>query len=119
MRHECATRHGENGPYHYVSLGRDGGYPIGYCTTACDHQTAEEAHEHYRQYVLDHLREMAIGADTQHRCAVPDCDNWTQKGLQEPDGYGHALLCDEHRNRATFEQHFYPADGPVREAWVS
>ena len=119
MRHLCAIRYGKDGPYHYVSLSRRGGHPIGYCTTACTHETPEEAHEHYRQWVLDNLRFVQFGQDVQYRCAVEGCDDWTKAGLQEPDGYHAEHLCEEHRNRDSYERSFYPPGGGVREAWVS
>lgn len=119
MRHEGPFQFGNDGPWHYASVkAGKGGHPIGYCTEACSHALPEQAHEHYRQYVLDHLTEQSIGEDTQHRCAVDGCEAWTQAGLQEPDGYHFELLCDEHRNRDTYEAEFYPADGPIRESWV-
>lgn len=119
MRHEGAFQFGQNGPWHYASVSKRGGHPIGYCTADCEHATPEEAHEHYRQYVLDHLREETYGGDVQYRCEVNGCDAWTQQGMSEPDGYAGHPLCDEHRNRETYEAEFYPAGGPVREAWVS
>ena len=118
MRHLKPAQYGEGGPWHYASVSRRGGHPIGYCTVDCDHATPEEAHEHYRQYVLDHLRDVSIAEDTQHHCEASDCKAWTQQGLQEPDGFAMHLLCDEHRTRDTYEAEFYPA-GQVREAWVS
>lgn len=119
MRHHTALQHGEGGPWHYVSVHpRRGGGPIGYCTEACTHETAAEAFAHYRDYVLDNLRPMRIAEGTQHHCEVPDCKTWTQEGLREPDGYGFHLLCDEHRNRETYVEHFYP-EGQQRESWQS
>jgi hypothetical protein len=99
-------------------MGRDGGHPIGYCTTGCTHQTPEEAHEHYRQWVLDHLHEVEFGTDVQYRCAVEGCDIWTQKGLGS-GGYRAEYLCGEHRNRDTYERCFYPPDSGIRESWES
>lgn len=120
MRHEKPAQYGENGPWHYVSMkAGQGGYPIGYCTQGCTHATAEEAHEHYRQYVLDHLRDETYGGDVQYRCEVEGCDAWTQKGMAEPDGFTSHHLCDSHRNREAYEAAFYPPDRPIREAWVS
>lgn len=118
MRHEGPFRYDKNGPWHYASVSRRGSHPIGYCTYDCTHATAEEAHEHYRQWVLDHLVEEAY-RNTKYVCAVKDCEEWTQFGLGNPDGYGGEALCDKHRNREAFEANFYPPDSPVRESWGS
>mgnify|MGYP000164967663 CR=1 FL=1 len=119
MRHEAPLRYGDDGPWHYVSSSSRGAYPIGYCTTACDHASSDEAHEHYRQYVLDNLREVETDRDTMYRCEIDGCDVFTQKGLAEPDGYASRHLCDDHRARWAYETAFYPAGGSIRESWSS
>lgn len=119
MRNERPAQWGDGGPWHYVSLNDKGGYPIGYCTHDCDHATREEAHEHYRQWVLDGLREVTGDPSTLRLCQVEGCPAYTDKALGEPDGWRLAHLCDEHRNRGEYERSFYPPGSAVRESWVS
>jgi len=62
------------------------------------HATSEEACECYKQYLLDNRVTLEFGTtkDTQHRCAVEGCENWTQKtAMVDHQTYD---LCDEHRN---------------------
>lgn len=129
MRHHKAAQRGENGPWHYVSLGRDGGYPIGYCTDACTHETADEATEHYRQWMLDNFRfDGRSGDDTQYRCEIPigefetyakaeKCGRWTQRLALGPDGWATHHVCDDHADRESVEL-LYPV-GSIGESWES
>jgi len=62
------------------------------------HATSEEACECYKQYLLDNhvTLEFGMAPDTQHRCQVEECENWTQKAVMvEHQTYD---LCDEPRN---------------------
>lgn len=118
MRHEHPAQYGEGGPWHYASTGRDGGYPIGYCTRECTHATPEEAHEHYRQWCLDNLVEYQY-ADTMYRCAVTGCEEWTQWSYGPAGDHASHSMCDAHRDRDTYEFEFYPENGGIIEAWVS
>jgi hypothetical protein len=127
MRHELAAQFGKDGPWHYASVKEGkGGHPIGYCTDACTHETADEAREHYRHYVLDRLREFKGDSNTLHRCeallelgnAHSRCEIFTADGLSEPDGYRMRYLCATHRDREAYEENFLPP-GSIGEAWVS
>lgn len=118
MRHLKAAQYGENGPWHYVSLGRDGGYPIGYCTTGCAHETPDDAAEHYRQWLLDGFRfDGRSGKDTMHRCELPDCDTFTQRLALGPDGWLMHNVCDKHANRESME--ILHPEGSIGESWES
>lgn len=138
MRHHKAAQHGEGGPWHYVSLGRDGGHPIGYCTDACTHATAEEAAEHYRQWLLDGFRfDGSSGDSVQYRCEVPVptgsvnisgmltapptdtkvCGTWTQRLAMGPDGWIIHHVCHGHSNRESMEL-LHP-EGSIGESWES
>lgn len=67
------------------------------------HATREEAERCHYDYVLDNeLREFEISPNAQHKCEMPGCANWTQKGMHVGNWELH-LLCDEHRNRAGVE----------------
>ena len=124
MRVERAAQYGPDGPWHYASIKNGvGGYPIGYCTTECKHTTEDEACEHYRQWLLDNLKGFMGRPDTLHRCEARmfgdiRCPKFTDGGLGEPGGFDMHHLCDDHRNRETFERCFRPV-GSVGEAWVS
>lgn len=67
------------------------------------HETAEEACECYKRYLLDNRVNFEFGTteDTQHRCEVEGCENWTQKvAMVDHRTYN---LCDEHRNMEALE----------------
>lgn len=67
------------------------------------HATREEAERCHYDYQIDHAREFKIGPDTQRKCAYPDCEAWTQNGLQIGN-YELYLLCDGHRDRDGLER---------------
>lgn len=107
---------GENtGKWHYTTHNRRlGTAPIGYCANDCPgHGTAEEARDHYRQYMLDkRLRFYPEPEDpiAKYRCeAVGGCGNYTAAHA-ELGAWHHWFLCDEHRTRAEVEK-LYPEAG--------
>lgn len=67
------------------------------------HETAEEARECFRRYLLDGQREETYADWT--GCRYKDCDTPTKKGLttRTPLGHGHPL-CDEHRTPEILEE---------------
>lgn len=78
------------------------------------HATREEAERCHYEYVLDNeLREFQVGEDTQHKCEMPNCPNWTQAGMFVGNWETH-MLCDEHRNRAGIES-VHPFEPNVSE----
>lgn len=78
------------------------------------HETAEEAQECYKRYVLDNdLRLDSKMSGQQRRCEADGCEEWTQ-GLATIRGGQMFVLCDEHRNRETVEGMF-----SVGEIWSS
>lgn len=115
MRHETAIQHGPDGPWHYVSASSKGGHPIGYCTEECQHKTAVEAFEHYRQYLLD-TAHYDGRQEAMRRCEV--CKTWTQ-GVVTYDHVWHSHhLCSVHSNRETLERIALP-EGKHIESWRS
>jgi hypothetical protein len=124
MRHLCARQVDPKsdspfaGKYHYVSMGRSGGYPIGHCSpyltcpeclgsmapdceecggkgfikleAPCSgHDTPEQAEEHYRQWLLDKLRfDGRCTPNQQFRCEFPGCETWTQR-IIDVEGEGY------------------------------
>lgn len=101
------------GRWRYTRMNDGHVWPIGYCAKNCPgHKTAEEAREHYRQYLLDNLQ-FTEGPDSLpealYRCAAPDCEEYTTGRATVRGRYLLSwFLCDEHRNRETVEQHFMP-----------
>lgn len=95
--------------WHYVQQNRrTGTHPVGYCRDHGPHETAEEARECFRRYLLDGAREESYADWT--GCEAPvggeeRCDRPTKKGLttRPPLGTGYAL-CDEHRTTEQLEK---------------
>lgn len=81
------------------------------------HDTAEEACECYRQYLLDNtlrLRPAPETPKTLHRCECPECAEYTA-GQASVGDMNIWNLCDGHRTREVVEQ-LMPAVG---ECWSS
>ena len=67
------------------------------------HETAEEARECYKRYLLDNHVNLEFGTtrNTQQRCQVEGCENWTQTAaMVDHRTYD---LCDDHRNLEALE----------------
>lgn len=113
-----AAQHGENGGWHYVSLNRRGGHPLGYCRDHEPHATEVEARECYARYQRDHVR---LDSKTENWCGceVEGCDAPTkQRARIEGDGYHSAALCSEHLT----VEHAIKAlglDVPAGDSWQS
>lgn len=94
--------------WHYTCLNGKKCWPVGYCAQSCPgHDTAEQACDHHRNYLLDNAK-YDLGSDStapydQHKCQVEGCVNPTGKYAMI---FGdHYLLCGQHMNRdalATF-----------------
>lgn len=117
MRHHTAAQRGDEG-WHYVSLSRSGGYPLGYCGEHEPHETEQEARECYARYRRDRVRlDVRLGDWT--GCKAPGCDKPTKGGADiEGDGFALAPLCDEHLTH----EHAVAAlglDRPAGDAWIS
>lgn len=118
MRHHTALQRSDTKLWHYVSAHHSRGtYPIGYCAVGCEgHETEEEAREHARQYLLDHLTFVGDNpnATSQHRCDEPQCLTFTSGEARAPWGRIWTL-CETHRTRETVEQ-LMPEIG---DAWTT
>lgn len=95
MRHLTAASIGEG--FHYASLSRRGGYPLGDCATHAPHPTADEARRCYRTWERQHVlldQEFRNWGD----CDVKECDKPTKIGarLVDGDGFHMARLCPDH-----------------------
>lgn len=98
------------GKWHFVrkygSDGRRGMGAIGYCAEGCNgHDTAEEAREHYRQYLLDQRLRFFEGPDdpsTLRKCQVEGCTAYTA-GRGQLGEWLMWNLCATHRTREVVE----------------
>lgn len=123
MRHKTAAQQGEGGGWHYVSMNRRGGYPLGYCAEHEPHPTEAEARECYGRYLREQTIRLYDGTCSWTSChARPNdqrCPNPT-RGFASwgDDGYGMVPLCPEHM---TVEHVIARARiaGPAGDAWVS
>lgn len=116
MRHYTALQHGPDGPWHYVSASAKGAHPVGYCTVDCTHETAAEAFEHFRQYLLDTAHYDGKQDDAMRRCEV--CKTWTQGVVTYDLGWHSHHLCSIHANRETLESIALPS-GIHLDSWRS
>lgn len=117
MRHYTAAQKGDGPGWHYVSLGRTGGYPLGYCADHEPHPTEAEARECYARWQRDHVRLGSKWSWTS--CDMPDCPKPANRGAKiEGDGYHLATLCDEH---LTVENAVIAMglDQPAGDSWIS
>lgn len=79
------------------------------------HETAQEAADCYKDYLMDHRLQFSRGSNnTQRKCKV--CGEWTQKWAQI-DAYEIMHLCDKHLNRESVEK-LYTLSGED-EMWSS
>ena len=127
MNHLTAARKGENGGWHYVSLNRRGGHPLGYCADHEPHDTELEARECYARYQRDHIRldrgptnwQDCMAGRTGDRATTVRCPNPTKHYADiEHDGYHLVPLCPDHMTveEAVKALHL---DGPAGDAWQS
>lgn len=137
MNTDQARQRPSDGKWHYTTQGRHGIYAIGYCSpralcpdcpnalpradcATCGgsglikrddpcpgHDTAEEAEEHQRQYLLDNAiyRDGCEDAATLHRCEIDGCKAYTAGTAQISRGSvpRQYHLCDLHRDRSNLE----------------
>jgi hypothetical protein len=105
---EIADKDGAGaGRWRYTCMNDGRVWAIGYCATLhCHHASPEEAREHYRQYELDHRREVEY-ARPGRLCLI--CEAVTVKGFTT-DGYHSYPLCDEHRTRKVLDTLVKPGD---------
>lgn len=115
MRHETAARKGDGG-WHYVSLSRQGGHPLGYCAEHEPHDTEIEARQCYAAYRRDNIRlDSTLGDWT--GCRVCDAPAKAAASIRY-DGFHLEPLCAEHLNLATAIS-VLGLDLPAGDAWRS
>ena len=108
MNHYQARRmrndDGSVGLWHWTCQNDGRIWAEGYCAQGCPgHETAEEAAEHYRQYMLDTADYSRSTPNQQQKCRK--CGAWTQGyATSGPGGMTITFLCDEHRNRETLAE---------------
>jgi hypothetical protein len=132
MKYYAARQRATTKKWDYICMNDGQRWAVGYCSgkypTVQDdeslehrecyhedgHETAEEARECYKRYMLDNRLHLdGKMANQQMRCQVEQCDAWTQ-GTARLGGYTSFTLCDEHRNRETVEKLY-----DVFESWSS
>lgn len=94
MRHHTAAQRKDGSGWHFVDLGRTGGYPLGYCREHEPHASEQEARECYARFQRDYVRlDSQLG--NWMDCAV--CGAPTKQGARiEGDGYSLVTLCPDH-----------------------
>lgn len=117
MRHKTAARKGEDGGWHYVSMSRHGGHPLGYCRDHEPHATEAEARKCYGQFVRDSIQLNAEQYVHWTDCAI--CGAPTKSGAKYgDDGYGGVSLCLMHMSKESVVL-AAQLDGPAGDAWLS
>lgn len=91
MRHLTAVQL-ETG-WHYASVGRHGGGPIGNCIDHAPHPTEAEARECYAAY---RRSKVTLDLKSSHWADCDVCGVPTKTGADACDGYGFVMLCAEH-----------------------
>jgi len=118
MRHLTAVHldPAENRPggWHYASLGKRGGGPIGFCPQHDPHTTEREARACYAAYERSLVRLDVMYGNWQG-CAI--CDSPTKSGAGS-GGYRDAPLCGDHRDLSTV-YHALHLDEPAGDSWGS
>ena len=120
MRHLTAAQKGAGGGWHYVSMSRDGGHPLGYCCEHEPHATEEDARACYGQWLRDHVAEAGTwswgGCDV--RGDDGNCPNPSRNGWATPGQHHLVILCDEHNDKehAIAAMHL---DSPAGDMWIS
>lgn len=118
MRHLTAAQKGVDGGWHYVSLSREGGHPIGHCAEHEPHATETEARECYNQYRRDNV---VLDVQFSHwaDCAADECGAPTKTGARvQYDGFDLAALCTTHLTVEDAVKAMHLA-GAAGDAWVS
>jgi hypothetical protein len=114
MNHHTAAKLGTG--FHYASLNKRGGHPLGYCAEHAPHATETEARECFGQWQRDHVTldgKLISWTD----CRV--CHGPTKQYASiEGDGYRLLPLCAEH---LTKERAIAGLDiaGAAGDAWES
>lgn len=91
---------GERGKgWHYASIGKRGGGPIGYCADHAPHATETEARECFSSYLLTQLRAETYGDWTSCQYPHNECGRPTKSGWGVPATLSSVALCEVHDSR--------------------
>jgi len=116
MNHLTAAQKGDGGGWHYVSLNRRGGHPLGYCTEHAPHATEAEARECYGRYQRDNV---TLDVTFGNWGGCDECDAPTKTGAQiRYEGYNTARLCADHLTHEMAVKNLH-VEGPAGDAWQS
>jgi hypothetical protein len=116
MNHHTAAQKGEGGGWHYVSLNRRGGYPLGYCAEHAPHPTEAEARACYGLYLRANVTldgQLSRWSDCDE-CGAPTKTTANIRG----DGYASAALCTEHLTHDLAVKHLH-LEGSAGDSWES
>lgn len=116
MRHHTASARQDGTGWHYVSMGRQGGHPLGYCADHAPHSTEDEARECYGMWQRDHITltgTLSSWSDCLE-CGAPT----KQYASIEGDGYALAPLCAAHLDTRHAAVHLH-ITGPAGDSWQS
>jgi|GEM_PF-2495507 len=116
MNHHTAAQKGEGGGWHYVSLSKRGGHPLGYCVDHAPHATEAEARECYGQYQRDNVTldgQLSRWSDCAE-CGAPTKTTANIRG----DGYANVSLCVDHLNTECAIKHLH-IEGAAGDSWQS
>lgn len=119
MRHLTAAQREDGTGWHYVSMNRRGGHPLGDCANHAPHATEAEARECYGEYLRSQVYLDERGRWSWGGCDVKGCPNPSQRAARcRADAYVMAMLCDEHW---TVEDAIkaMDLDGPAGDSWQS
>ena len=121
MRHHTAVHVDlpEGSGWHYASLRKTGGHPLGACAEHPPHPTEDEARACYLQWQRTQV-EPDSGRWSWTTCDVRGCKNPANKGWRiKGDGYSLAVLCADHDDR-THATTALGLDGDLAgDAWQS
>lgn len=102
--------------WHYATLGKRGGGPLGNCATHDPHPTEAEARQCYTDYLAENI-DMRENSASWTSCRVGGCDNPARNVVQAGE-YNMAVLCTEHFDREHAMQVLH-LDHPAHDAWQS
>ena len=91
------------GKFHYARSSRYLSEAVGYCADGCGgHETAAEAREHYRQFLVNERVSLFRGQmQRPERCKA--CGSWT-RSFARIEAWDYYPLCEEHLSRETVDR---------------
>lgn len=90
-----------DGKYHYTCMNDGQIWPVGFCADGCPgHDTAEQACEHQKQYMLSIARfGQKTDAWPKHKCGVQGCESEATCWAMIPGEMRQFEVCESHANK--------------------